>query len=173
MKPETMWLLTGIAGTLCVLVCLFCMMNKKNGLLTRLNGLTEGFAMPDLQLRYDAGKLFSTLDAVGEEGKRLMLRFWFVDLALICGMFAMMATVTNNVAKIGWIATVMLWSNIVRAAADFAEDLLLITAAAGYPAKKRAIPANMAGIITMIKWAAAVLWVAGMFLSLFIRGWAM
>ena len=126
-----------------------------------------------MQLRYDAGKLFSTLDAVGEEGKRLMLRFWFVDLALICGMFAMMATVTNNVAKIGWIAAVMLWSNIVRAVADFAEDLLLITAAAGYPAKKRAIPANIAGVITMIKWAAAVLWVAGMFLSLFIRGWAM
>ena len=38
MKPETLWLLTGLAGTLGVLVCLWCMMNKKNGLLTRLNG---------------------------------------------------------------------------------------------------------------------------------------
>lgn len=173
MKPETMWLLSGMAGTLAVLVCLWCMMNKKNGLLTRLGKLQEGFAMPDLQLRYDAQKLFATLDAVGEEGKRLMLRFWTVDLALIAGMFAMMAAVTNNVAKLEWIAAVMLWSNIIRAVADLLEDVLLIIASAGYPGKKRAIPANLAGILTIIKWAAAILWVAGMFLSLFLRGWAL
>ena len=102
-----------------------------------------------------------------------MLRFWTVDLALIAGMFAMMAAVTNNVAKLEWIAAVMLWSNIIRAVADLLEDMLLIIASAGYPGKKRAIPANLAGILTIIKWAAAILWVAGMFLSLFLRGWAL
>lgn len=173
MKPETLWLLTGIAGTLCVLVCLFCMMNKKNGLLTRLNGLQQGFAMPDLRFHYKADALYTTLDAVGEEGKRLMLRFWCVDLALICGMFAMMTTVTNNIATIPWIASVMLWANILRAAADVLEDVLLLIACAGYPAKKRPIPANMAGVVTAVKWVAAVAWVAGMFLSLFLRGWSL
>ncbi len=173
MKPETLWLLTGLTGTLCVLVCLWCMMNKKNGLLTRLNGLTEGFSMPDLRFRYNADGLYATLDAVGDEGRRLMLRFWCVDLALIAGMFAMMATVTNNIATIPWIAAVMLWSNIIRAVADFAEDILLMLAAAAYPEKKRGIPANMAGVVTAVKWAAAVCWVAGMFLSLFLRGWSL
>ncbi|MBQ8150367.1 MAG: hypothetical protein IJ041_07595 [Clostridia bacterium] len=173
MKPETLWLLTGLAGTLAVLVCLWCMMNKKNGLYTRLCALQEGFSMPDLRFRYSAEGLYSTLDAVGDEGRRLMMRFWCVDLALIAGMFAMMATVTNNIATIPWIAAVMLWANIVRAAADLLEDVLLLIACAGYPAKKRAVPANVAGIVTAVKWVAAVCWVAGMFLSLFLRGWSM
>ena len=173
MKPETMWLLTGLAGTLAVLVCLWCMMNKKNGLLTRLGGLQPGFAMPDLQFHYQAEKLFATLDGVGTEGKRRMIRFWVLDFALIAGMFAMMATVANNVAQVGWIATVMLWCNILRAVADFLEDALLLIACAGYPAKKRAIPANVAGVVTAVKWVAAVAWVACMFLSLFLRGWGM
>jgi len=173
MKPETLWLLTGIAGTLGVLVCLWCMMNKKNGLYTRLCALQEGFAMPDLQFRYDAEKLYSTLDAVGEEGKRLMMRFWTLDFALIASMFAMMAVVTNNIATIPWLAAVMLWSNILRAVADLLEDALLLIACAGYPEKKRAIPAKIAGVVTAVKWVAAVAWVAGMFLSLFLRGWAM
>lgn len=173
MKPETMWLLTGLAGTLCVLVCLFAMMNKKNGLLTRLGGLQQGFTMPDLRFHYKAEGLYATLDAVGDEGKRLMLRFWYIDLALICGMFAMMAAVANNIATIPWIAAVMLWANILRAAADALEDVLLLIACAGYPAKKRGIPANAAGVVTAVKWIAAIVWVACMFLSLFLRGWSM
>jgi len=173
MKPETLWLLTGIAGTLGVLVCLWCMLNKKNGLYTRLCTLQEGFAMPDLQFRYKADTLYATLDAVGDEGKRLMIRFWTLDFALIACMFAMMAVVTNNVATIPWIAAVMLWTNILRAVADFLEDALLLIACAGYPEKKRTIPAQVAGMVTAVKWVAAVAWVAGMFLSLFLRGWAM
>jgi len=171
MKPETLWLLTGLAGTLGVLVCLWCMMNKKNGLLTRLNGLHSGFTIPDLQFRYGSEKLYETLDAVGEEGKRLMIRFWILDLPLIASMFAMMAAVTNNIATIGWIATVMLWSNIVRSVADLLEDLLLLAATAAYPAKKRPLIANAAGMVTAVKWVAAILWVAGMFLTLFLKGW--
>ena len=171
MKPETLWLLTGLAGTLGVLVCLWCMMNKKNGLLTRLNGLQPGFSMPDLQFRYGSVKLYETLDAVGGEGKRLMIRFWIVDLPLIASMFAMMAAVTNNIASIGWIAVMMLWSNIVRLAADLLEDLLLLAATAAYPTKKRPLLANVAGMTTAVKWVAAILWVAGMFLNLFLKGW--
>lgn len=173
MKPETLWLLTGMAGTLGVLVCLWCMMNKKNGLLTRLNGLQPGFQMPDLQFRYRARKLFETLEAVGDEGKRLMIRFWIVDLPLIASMFAMMAAVANNIATIRWIAVLMLWSNIVRSGADLLEDLLLMAATAFYPAKKRPFLADAAGALTAIKWMAAVMWVAGMFLNLFLRGWSM
>lgn len=173
MKPETLWLLTGIAGTLGVLVCLWCMMNKKNGLLTRLNGLQQGFAMPDLQFRYRARKLFETLDTVGDEGKRLMIRFWIVDLPLIASMFAMMAAVANNIATIRWIAVLMMWSNIVRCGADLLEDLLLMAAVAPYPAKKRPLLADAAGVATAVKWVAAVLWVAGMFLNLFLRGWSL
>ncbi len=173
MKPETLWLITGIAGTIGVLVCLWCMLNKNNGLHTRRCGLQEGVSMPDLQFHYDGDKLYRTLDAVGEEGKRLMIRFWVMDLALIASMFAMMAAVANNIATIAWLAVAMLWSNIVRAVADLLEDVLLLIATAGYPAKRRNIPANLAGVVTAIKWVAAVIWVACMFLCLFLRGWAM
>lgn len=171
MKPETIWLLTGLAGTLGVVICLWCMMNKKNGLLTRLNGLKPGFTMPDLQFRYGSEKLYETLGAVGEEGRRLMVRFWIVDLPLIASMFAMMAAAANNIATIRWIAAVMLWSNIIRAAFDLLEDLLLLAACAGYPARKKIFFANAAGMATAVKWTAAVAWVAGMFLNLFLRGW--
>ena len=173
MKPETLWLLTGMAGTLGVLVCLWCMMNKKNGLLTRLNGLQQGFQMPDLQFRYRARKLYETLEAVGDEGKRLMIRFWIVNLPLIASMFAMMAAVANNIATIRWIAVLMLWSNIIRSGADLLEDLLLMAATAHYPAKKRPFLVDAAGVLTAVKWMATVLWVAGMFLNLFLRGWSM
>ncbi len=173
MKPETIWLLTGIVGTLGVLVCLWCMLNKKNGLYTRLCSLQEGFAMPDLQFRYTTDKLYATLDAVGDEGKRLMIRFWILDFALIFSMFAMMAVVANNVATIPWIAAIMLWSNILRAIADLLEDILLLFACAGYPAKRRAISAKAASILTAVKWIAAIAWVGCMFLSLFLRGWAL
>jgi len=173
MKPETLWLIAGLAGTVGVLTCLWGMQNKKSGLSTRLTALDEHFQLPDLRFTYRAEQVFATLEGVGDEGKKLLMRLWTLDFALIASMFAMMAVVTNNIATIPWLAAVMLWSNILRAAADLLEDVLLLVACAGYPGKKRVIPAKVAGVVTAIKWVAAVVWVAGMFLSLFLRGWAM
>ncbi|MBE5800910.1 MAG: hypothetical protein E7319_01315 [Clostridiales bacterium] len=173
MKPETLWLIAGLAGTVGVLTCLWGMQNKKSGLSTRLTALDEHFQLPDLRFTYRAEQVFATLEGVGDEGKKLLMRLWTLDFALIASMFAMMAVVTNNVVEMAWLSAVMLAANCLRGAADLIENVLLMIVCAGYPRKKRAFAANAAGAATAVKWVSAVLWVAGMFLSLFLRGWKM
>lgn len=150
----------------------YALMELVPGSVRELRTADSAFRMPDMRFHYGSNLLYAQLDAVGEEGRAKMRRYWLFDFGFILCFWGVMAAITLNVSSRGSVLfTGMLIAATVRGAMDLLENILLLRVDAAYPTPKNML-ANVAGYVTSVKFIAMGLWVAALFARLVLRAFA-
>jgi len=125
----------------------------------QLSGKVSGYQAPQLRFGYTQEDFRRESPKLGPEGRAVLRRFdrWFVLMLIFAGLC--MAVVAHNAAKIAWIRYGMYGLTAAACAFGFLETLLLT-------AEKRG--AKAASVCSLIKWIFFGVWVACMFISLFL-----
>ena len=84
-----------------------------------------------------------------------------------------LAVVSHNLAAFRWLRWAMYGLAALRSLLDLLENTLLLKVCAAYPARRRTGAAKAASRCTTAKWAAAAVWVAGMFGALLVRAYVL
>lgn len=162
-----MWLAAGVAGLVGAALCLWLMHERS---MPGLRALDKNFQCPDMRFRYSPEELFDGLDRLGAQGRALLLRFWCIDAGFVVSLLAVMLAAAHNCASDFVLQrSAMDAAACLRAAADLMENALLSRAVRAYPQKRLEGLVRLASTVTSIKWCLMVLWVAGLFASLFFR----
>ena len=85
----------------------------------------------------------------------------------------MLAVVSHNLAAFRWLRWAMYGLAVLRSLLDLLENGLLLRVCTAYPSRRLTGTAKAASACTMLKWAAAVLWVAGMFGAALVRAYVL
>lgn len=162
-----MWWAAGVMGLVGAALCLWLMHGRS---MPGLRMLDKDFQCPDMCFRYSPEELFGGLDRLGAQGRALLLRFWCIDAGFIVSLLAVMLAAAHNCASdFALQRRVMDLAACLRAAADLLENALLSRAVRAYPQKRLEGIVRLASAVTSVKWCLMVLWVAGLFASLFFR----
>lgn len=170
---STAWLILTIVGALGSAACLYGIYgDKKRGYLA-LKAVDSQFEMPDMRFRYTPEELFACLEKLGTEGRQRLRRLWGLDSALALFLVLVLAVVSHNLAAFRWLRWAMYGLAVLRSLLDFLENGLLLRVCTAYPSRRLTGTAKAASVCTMLKWAAAVLWVAGMFGAALVRAYVL
>ena len=153
---KTFWIIitvSAIAGACGMGFWLRCMHKK-----------LEGFQAPQLRFRYRGAELTEELKQLAPEKARLLTRFSLLFVLMLIFAGLCMAVVAHNAAHIAVIRYIMYGLTAAACGFGFLETLLLA-------AKARF--AKAASVCSLIKWVLFGVWVALMFISLFITSTAL
>ena len=128
-----------------------------------LSKCTDGYLAPQLRFRYTAKQLQDGRDALGQDGMAILKRFSLLVLPMLLFAGMCMAVVAQNAAVVPWAKTGMNHLAVLACVLGAAETLMLRA--------YRALRA--AAFCSLCKWVAAGIWVAGMFMCLFITSTAL
>ena len=163
---STAWLILTIVGALGSAACLYGIYGDKKRGYPALKAVDSQFEMPDMRLRYTPEELFACLEKLGTEGRQRLRRLWGLDSALALFLVLVLAVVSHNLAAFRWLA-------VLRSLLDFLENGLLLRVCTAYPSRRLTGTAKAASACTMLKWAAAILWVTGMFGAARVRAYVL
>ena len=96
-----------------------------------------------------------------------------LDSALALFLVLVLAVVSHNLAAFRWLRWAMYGLAVLRSLLDFLENGLLLRVCTAYPSRRLTGTAKAASVCTMLKWAAAILWVAGMFGAALVRAYVL
>lgn len=164
---QTFWTILTVVSALGMAACLYVMYATRHGH-PGLKALDKDFQSLDMRFHYSAEQAFDCFENVGSAGQSMLMRLWLIDYAFIVFFGLAMIAITRNAAKIEAIGWAMVAAAALRALLDIVENLLLTRACAAYPSKRLDGAAALAGYVTSAKWIAMGIWVAGLFVSLFI-----
>lgn len=130
----------------------------------KMQEIRKGYQPPQMRFRYTEKEIAEECEALGQQGRTLLRQFdWlFVPMLFYVGMA--LAVVTRNAAQYEWMAWAMYGLAIVGCLLGMIETVLLV-------AEKLA--AKAASVCSLLKWICFGIWVAGMFVGLFIRSTAL
>lgn len=168
---STVWLILTIVGAAGSAVCLYGFYGDKKRGYPALKALDSQFELPDMRRRYTPEELFDCLDKLGAEGQKLLCRLWRLDSAFALFLALVLAVVSHNLAAVRWLRWAMYGLAALRSLLDLLENALLLRVCAAYPSHRRTGAAKAASRCTAAKWAAAVVWVVGMFGALLVRAY--
>ena len=148
------------------LVVFYYLMILRKGCPQRLLG--ERFKMPDVRMRYTPDQLYQTFESAGEDKRPLMRLYWLYDFGLMACLTGVMIAVTANlVSQNVWTFYVMLIIAVARTAVDAVEDLLFLHLLKHYPQRKDGL-ARLASAATTVKHSLLIVWLAFLFILLFL-----
>lgn len=131
--------------------------------------LGKTFRMPDVRLYYGADTLYQTFEEAGEDGRPQMRRYWLFDFGLMACLTVVMILATMNMAARGtWLYALMISLCLVRTLVDAGEDALLLYLLKKFP-KRMDDVAWITGIVTAVKHALLLAWVALLFFLLLLK----
>ena len=152
---NTMWMIITIAAVLGAAGMGYALkrIHKK------LSDKVPGYQAPQLRFRYTEEDFRKESPKLGPEGRRVLKLFdkLFVFMLVFAGLC--MAVVAHNAARIVWIRYGMYGLTAAACAFGFLETMFLT-------AEKRG--AKAASVCSLIKWVLFGVWVACMFISLFL-----
>ena len=76
-------------------------------------------------------------------------------------------------AAFRWLRWAMYGLAVLRSLLDLLENGLLLRVCTAYPSRRLTGTAKAASVCTMLKWAAAILWVTGMFGAALVRAYVL
>lgn len=106
-------------------------------------------------------------------GRQRLRRLWGLDSALALFLVLVLAVVSHNLAAFRWLRWAMYGLAVLRSLLDFLENGLLLRVCTAYPSRRLTGTAKAASVCTMLKWAAAILWVTGMFGAALVRAYVL
>ena len=170
---STAWLILTIVGAVGSAACLYGFYGARKRGYPALKALDSQFELPDMRRSYPPEELFDCFEKVGPEGQKLLCRLWRLDSVFALFLALVLAVVSHNLAAFRWLRWVMYGLAALRSLLDLLENALLWKVCAAYPTRRRTGAAKAASRCTTAKWAAAVVWVAGMFGALLVRAYVL
>lgn len=162
------WLAVTIIGAAGAVISAYLMHWHRQGI-PALKAINREFDCPDMRFRYAPDWLFQCLEDLGDEGRKLLRRFWTIDFVFILSLWLVMLSVTHNTATIAPVRMVMYLLSTLRAFADALENALLLRICDGSPAGRPEGMARAASLVTSVKWCLMGLWVVGLFFGLMLQ----
>lgn len=123
----------------------------------------KGYQPPQMRFQYSRKEMEAEFDDMGQREHLLMRQFDGIFVPMLFYAAIALAVVTRNAAQYAWMAWLMHGLGIAACLLGMAESLLLL-------AQKQFLKA--AGACSLLKWICFGIWVAGMFIGLFIRSTA-
>lgn len=170
---STAWLILTIVGAVGSAACLYGFYGDRKRGYPALKALDSQFELPDMRRSYPPEELFDCFEKVGPEGQKLLCRLWRLDSVFALFLALVLAVVSHNLAAFRWLRWAMYGLAVLRSLLDFLENGLLLRVCTAYPSRRLTGTAKAASVCTMLKWAAAVLWVAGMFGAALVRAYVL
>lgn len=130
----------------------------------KLSGKVAGYQAPQLRFRYTEADFRAESPRLGPEGRKVLRTFdkLFVVMLIFAGLC--MAVVAHNAAQQQWLRWAMYGLTAVGCAFGELETLILLAEKKG---------AKAASVFSLIKWICFGVWVAGMFIGLFLKSSAL
>ncbi len=118
------------------------------------------FQMLDTSFHYTADDVGEAFETLGEEGIATYHKFWILDFVFIACFLIAMLSITNKVAKSGWIRNILILLLMARAGFDVVENSLLIYLSNTYSVRHDGL-ATMCSWFTTSKFIALYIWMLG------------
>lgn len=170
---STAWLILTIVGALGSAACLYGIYGDKKRGYPALKAVDSQFEMPDMRFHYTPEELFACLEKLGTGGRQHLHRLWGLDSALALFLVLVLAVVSHNLAAFRWLRWAMYGLAVLCSLLDLLENGLLLRVCTAYPSRRLTGTAKAASVCTMLKWAAAILWVTGMFGAALVRAYVL
>ena len=170
---STAWLILTIVGAVGSAPCLYGFYGDRKRGYPALKTLDGQFELPDMRRSYSPEELFDCFEKVGPEGQKLLCRLWRLDSVFALFLALVLAVVSHNLAAFRWLRWAMYGLAVLRSLLDFLENGLLLWVCNTYPSRRLTGTAKAASVCTMLKWAAAILWVTGMFGAALVRAYVL
>ena len=155
MMSNTLWIIITVAAVLGAVATGWQLRRLHKPLAEKI----PGYQAPQLRFRYTYEDFRKECPKLGPEGRKQLKKFdgWFVPMLFFAGLC--MAVVAHNAATIRWVRYGMYGLTAAACTFGFLETLFLT-------AEKRG--AKQASVCSLIKWGFFGVWVALMFISLFL-----
>lgn len=124
----------------------------------------KDYQPPQMRFKYELDTISAEFDDMGQRECLLMRQFDGIFVPMLFYVGVALTVVTRNAAQYPWMAWVMYGLTAVGCLLGMAESVLLL-------GEKRTVKA--AKVCSLLKWICFGIWVAGMFVGLFIRSSAL
>ena len=124
----------------------------------------KDYQPPQMRFKYELDQINAEFDDMGDREHLLMRQFDWIFVPMLFYAAMALAVVTRNAAQYPWMAWAMYGLTAAGCVLGAVESVLLA-------AEKRAVRA--ASACSLLKWICFGIWVAGMFIGLFIRSSAL
>lgn len=124
----------------------------------------KDYQPPQLRFRYTADEISAEFAQMGQREKRLLRQFNLLMAPMLFYVGMALAVVTRNAALYPWMAWAMAALAGAAVLSGLLESMLLIA---------QNLAAKAARACSLLKWICFGIWVAGMFIGLFIRSTAL
>ena len=124
----------------------------------------KDYQPPQMRFKYEPDAIRAEFDDMGDREHLLMRQFDGIFVLMLFYVGMALVIVTRNAAQYDWMGWIMYGLTAVGCVLGVLESLLLVL-------EKQAVKA--AKVCSLLKWICFGIWVAGMFVGLFLRSAAM